>query len=151
MEEQLNILFQKYPSDRQDLLLPLLQEMQEESGYLSPELLRMAGEHFNLPINKVYGVATFYNQFRLIPKGKFHFKVCSGTACQLERSSSLLQSLEKLTHLQPGQTSRDGKFSIEIIHCFGACHQSPVIEVNGKFYTKMTEEKLSRLLESLTE
>jgi len=93
-------------------------------------------------------VATFYNQFRFQPQGKFHIQVCRGTACHVKGSARVLDAVRQALKIEPGQTSRDGLFSLEVVACIGACGLAPVICVNGEFYAGMTTEKVDKLIRS---
>jgi NADH-quinone oxidoreductase subunit E len=140
-------ILHEFPQARRDALIPLLQEVQREQGYISKEAVVEIGRHLGLPAAKIYGVATFYNQFRFEPVGKFHVQVCRGTACHVKGSAAVLDSLCKLLKLAPGQTSRDGMFSIEVVACIGACGLAPVISVNGEFHAAVTTKQLPKLLQ----
>jgi len=143
---ELGAILKKYPSGRRDALIPLLQETQEVQGYLSREAVARIGRHLALPASKVYGVATFYNQFRFQPIGRYHFMVCRGTACHVKGSLKNLETAMKLLKLRPGQTSRDGMFSLEVVACMGSCALAPVVNVNGEFYAKVTPRTLARII-----
>jgi len=136
----------RHPNASRDALIPLLQEVQEAQGFLSKDAVVRIGEHLSLPASKIYGVATFYNQFRFTPKGKYHFMVCRGTACHVKGSLRVLETLMKLLKLKPGQTSRDRLFSIEVVACMGACGLAPVVNLNGEFYAKCTPKKLAQIV-----
>jgi NADH-quinone oxidoreductase subunit E len=101
----------------------------------------------SMPASKIYGVATFYNQFRFTPKGKFHVMLCRGTACHVKGSAKTLETLTKALRIEPGQTTRDGLFSIEVVACLGACALSPAITINGEFFPKVSQAKLEKLLD----
>ncbi len=137
-----------YPQAGRDSLIPLLQEVQDSQGYLSPEAVSAVGRHLNLPAAKVYGVATFYNQFRFSPRGKYHIQVCRGTACHVKGSGPLLGRLERELKIEPGQTTRDGLFSLEIVACIGACGLAPVISVNGEYHAHLSGDDIPGLLEN---
>lgn len=142
-----NIL-KKYPNARRNSLIPILQEVQDELGYISKESVVEIGRHLNLPTSKIYGVTTFYNQFRFQPKGKYHIMVCRGTACHVKGSADVLNTMTKLLKITPGQTSRDGLFSLEVVACIGACGLAPVISVNGEFYSGLTPEKAENVIQT---
>ena len=148
---QVDTVLKKYPKAKRDALIPILQDIQEAQGYLSEEAVTRVGEHLNLPPSKVYGVATFYNQFRFQPKGKYHFMVCRGTACHVKGSLKVLDTAMKQLKLSPGQTSRDRKFSLEVVACMGACGLAPVVNVNGEFYAKVSPRKLSTIIQECRE
>ena len=144
-------ILQKHPRAGRDALIPILQEVQEKQGYLSREAVIRISRHLNLPATKLYGVATFYNQFRFQPKGKYHLMVCRGTACHVKGSSRVLEMAQKLLKLKPGQTSRDRLFSLETVACMGACGLSPVMNLNGEFYAKATPQKLVQIIQECRE
>jgi NADH-quinone oxidoreductase E subunit len=144
-------VLKKHPRAGRDALIPILQEVQENQGYLSREAVTRISRHLNLPATKIYGVATFYNQFRFHPKGKYHFMVCRGTACHVKGSSRVLEMAQKLLKLKPGQTSRDRLFSLETVACMGACGLSPVMNLNGEFYAKVTPQKLVKIIQECRE
>jgi NADH-quinone oxidoreductase E subunit len=144
-------VLKKHPRAGRDALIPILQEVQENQGYLSREAVTRISKHLNLPATKIYGVATFYNQFRFQPKGKYHFMVCRGTACHVKGSSRVLEMAQKLLKLKPGQTSRDKLYSLETVACMGACGLSPVMNLNGEFYAKVTSQKLVKIIQECKE
>ncbi len=142
----LQTILDKYPNAGRDALIPLLQEVQEQEGFISREAIAVVGKHLNLPASKIYGVATFYNQFRFAPLGKYHIQVCRGTACHVKNSIKVLDALKRELKIDAGQTSRDGLFSLEVVACLGACGLAPVITVNGEFYAAMTPEKVKKII-----
>jgi NADH-quinone oxidoreductase subunit E len=123
--------------------------VQEAEGYLSEHAVVRIGRHLGLPAAKVYGVATFYNQFRFQPRGKYHIMLCRGTACHVKGSAKLLETVMRTLRLDPGSTSRDRMFSLEVVACMGACGLSPVININGEFFAKVTPLQAVRLIEGL--
>jgi NADH-quinone oxidoreductase E subunit len=141
-------VLQRFPNAKRDALIPILQEVQDQTGYLSREAIGQIGRHLALPTSKIYGVATFYNQFRFQPQGKFHVQVCRGTACHVKGSASLLEAIKRELKIEPGQTSRDGLFSLEVVACIGACGLAPVICVNGRFHAGVTTKMVSKILDS---
>ncbi|MCX6280114.1 MAG: NADH-quinone oxidoreductase subunit NuoE [Bacteroidetes bacterium] len=151
MKEILDRILPNYPPNKNDGLLPILQEIQKECGYLTDEILSEVGKYLNMPANKVYGVATFYDQFRFKPRGQFHIRLCKGTACYLHGSATYLNELEKQLRVKAGTTSRDGKFSLEVAHCLGACESAPVMRINDAWYPKVSPQELSRIIRSLKE
>jgi NADH-quinone oxidoreductase E subunit len=139
-------ILNKYTQAGRDSLIPLLQEVQDAQGYLSREAVALIGRKLNLPTAKIYGVATFYNQFRFEPLGKYHIQICRGTACHVKGSGTILDSLKRELKIDPGQSTRDGLFSLEVVACIGACGLAPVICVNGEFHAKLTAEKVTDVL-----
>ena len=140
-------VMQRYPKAGRDSLIPILQAVQEEQGYLSEDAVVSIGRHLRIPASKVFGVATFYNQFRFQPKGKYHVMVCRGTACHVKGSLKVLDMVTKALKIEPGKTSRDKLFSLEVVACMGACGLAPVVNINGQFFAKVTPMKLQRILE----
>jgi len=136
----------KYQPGRRDGLIPLLQEVQEACGYLSRESVIRIGQHLKLPASKVYGVATFYNQFRFQALGRYHVQVCRGTACHVKKSTQTLEAIQRALSIKPGQTTRDGVFSLEVVACLGACGLAPLIAVNGEFHAGATPDVVNRLV-----
>ena len=142
----LEAILKEFPDARRDALIPLLQEVQREVGYISKEAVVEIGQHLKLPAAKIYGVATFYNQFRFEPLGRFHIQVCRGTACHVKGSAAVLDSLCKLLKTAPGTTTKDGLFSIEVVACIGACGLAPVIAVNGEFHAAVSTKDLPKII-----
>ena len=131
MNRALDDIFKKFPDAKRDSLIPILQEVQESQGYLSRDAVVEIGRYLSLPTSKIYGVATFYNQFRFQPLGHYHIQVCRGTACHVKGSLGVLDAVRRILKIEPGQTSRDGLFSLEVVACIGACGLAPVINING--------------------
>jgi NADH-quinone oxidoreductase E subunit len=148
MTTQIDEILKKYNNSGRDALIPLLQEIQESEGFLSEEAIVKTGKELRIPTSKIYGVATFYNQFRFEPKGKYHIQVCRGTACHVLGSLTVLQELEKTIKVKAGQTTRDGLFSIEVVACIGACGLAPVICVNGIFHANVTSQSIKEIVET---
>lgn len=146
MPDIVNSILRKYPDASRDALIPILQDVQEKQGFLSRESIQRIGGHLSLPVSKIYGVATFYNQFRFEPVGKYHIQICRGTACHVKGSAKLLEIISKELSIKPGQTTRDGLFSIEIVACIGACGLAPVIAVNGEFHAGVTPDMAVQIL-----
>ena len=140
----------EHPPSREHLI-SILQDVQEAEGYLSRESIRRIGEYLNLPPSKIYGVATFYNQFRLHKPGKIQIQVCRGTACHVKGSLNLLDSLKLLLGIEVGQTTRDGLFTLETVACLGGCSIAPVITANGKFFGRLDKKKLEELVTKFRE
>ncbi len=144
----INQIFNKYPEAGRDNLIPILQDIQSVEGHLSKESIVQVGTFLDIPASKIFGVATFYNQFRFQPNGKYHVQVCRGTACHVLGSATVLQEIEKQLKVKAGDTTRDGLFSIEVVACIGACGLAPVIAINGEFYAKVNAASLAEIIES---
>jgi NADH-quinone oxidoreductase subunit E len=148
MSKTVDELLSRYKQGSQDALLPLLQDIQEEYGFLNEEAIIKTGNYLKLPSSKIYGIATFFDQFRFFPKGRFHIRVCRGTACHLNGSFSLLKELEKVLRIKDGQTTRDGYFSLEAVTCMGACGVGTVININGEFHNAATIADIPVIIEN---
>jgi NADH-quinone oxidoreductase E subunit len=148
METQAKVadILEKYKDAKRDALIPILQEVQECCGYLSKEAVIQIGAYLSLPTSKIYGVATFYNQFRFQPVGNYHVQVCRGTACHVKGSSSVLDRFSRDLKIADGETTRDGMFSLEVVSCIGACGLAPVIAVNGNFHARLADDDASRIV-----
>ena len=141
-------ILSKFPGARRDDLIPILQEVQDACGYLSRDTVVTIGNHLRLPASKIYGVATFYNQFRFQSRGLYIIQICRGTACHVKGSVKVLEALERELDVGPGETTRDGLFSLEVVACIGACGLAPVISINGEFFAGVTPEKVKKIIES---
>jgi NADH-quinone oxidoreductase subunit E len=132
-----------------DQLIPLLQELQAQEGFLSQAAMTRVAEALDTPVAGVYGVATFYNQFRFAPLGEHVVEICRGTACHVKQSLTLAQYLQRRLKLRPDGNSADGRFSVLRVACLGACSIAPVLKLNGEFHGHLTVEKLEALLDGL--
>lgn len=149
METSVESILVNYKSGRREDLIPILQEIQEETGFLSEDAIIKVGNLLGLSTTKIYGLATFYDQFRFIPYGKIHLKICHGTSCFLNGSQSIIKNIKDNLDIEPGQTTRDGNFSFETVSCMGGCNNGPVISVNGEYHTHIRAEQLPDLISRL--
>ena len=127
-------------------LIPLLQEIQEEAGYIPPESIEPVAEALNLFPSEVQGVITFYSGFSLKPKGKYVLKVCRGTACHVKGGQSLLRLMKGDLGLEDGETSEDYQFTLETTACLGACALAPTMMVNRTYFGKLSPVKVNSIL-----
>ncbi|MBR2540635.1 MAG: NAD(P)H-dependent oxidoreductase subunit E [Mogibacterium sp.] len=127
-------------------LMPIMQEAQEIYGYLPYQVQKIISDETGIPIEKIYGVATFYAQFSMSPKGKYVVSVCLGTACYVKGSGAVLEEVEKVLGIEDGGCTPDGKFSIEVCRCVGACGLAPVMIVDGDVYGKITPDRVEGIL-----
>jgi len=139
-------IFEKYPRNDKSNLIPLLQDIQEVYGYLPEDSLKDIAIHVNMPLSSVYGVATFYNQFRLTPLGKNVIRVCRGTACHVKNSANILAALENELGVCAGSTTRDKVFTLETVACIGACSIAPVVNINDEYYGRVTIKEIPKIL-----
>lgn len=128
-------------------LIPVLHEAQELFGYLPEEVQQKIADGLGVSLAEVYGVATFYSRFTLTPKGKYNIQLCLGTACYVKGADKILIKLEELLGIKVGETTPDGKFSIEGARCLGACGLAPVMVINGEVYGKVTPEMVKGILD----
>jgi len=142
----LESILARHPDRKREHLIPLLQEVQEEQGFLSRAAIRQVAEHLELAPSKVWGVATFYNQFRFQPQGRYPIAVCRGTACHVKGSAAVLAALQRELKIEPGATTRDGLFSLEVVACIGACGLAPVIAVGDEYHAGVTTQQVKRIL-----
>ena len=139
-------IFEKYKPKDHSCLIPLLQEVQNIYKYLPENALQDIADFLNIPLSRVYGVATFYNQFRLNPVGKNIIKVCRGTACHVKNSANVLYAIETSLNAKAGETTRDKKFTIEVVNCIGACSIAPVITINDDFHGRIAVKDVPKVL-----
>jgi NADH:ubiquinone oxidoreductase subunit E len=132
-----------------DQMIPLLQDIQAAEGYLSAHAMTLVAEALETPVSRVYGVATFYNQFRFAPLGDHVIEVCRGTACHVKQSLALAEHLKRRLKLGGDGNSADGRYTVVFVACLGACSIAPVIKLDGEFYGHLTTEKLDGLLDEV--
>jgi NADH-quinone oxidoreductase E subunit len=144
-EARLTELFNRYEG-KDGVLIPVLQKAQEIYGYLPEEVLKKIADHFQWPFSEVYGVATFYAQFHLKPRGENIIKVCTGTACHVRGGGKILDKITSELKISPGETTEDLKFTLESVACLGACGLAPVMMVNDDTYGRLTPDKVPAIL-----
>jgi len=145
LDERLSQVLAPYRGQK-GATIPVLQKAQEELGYLPEEAISEIATFLGLSKNEVYGVASFYAQFRFERQGEHTIRVCQGTACYVQGGRRILETVEKELGIQPGETSEDYKFSLEKVACFGSCALAPVIVANKTVYGKMTTIKARQIL-----
>ncbi len=126
--------------------MPILQEAQDIYGYLPFEVQKIIAEKTDTPVEEIYGIATFYSQFKLNPNGEYSIAVCLGTACYVKGSAAVLEEISKELGVEVGSTSPDGKYSLEATRCIGACGLAPVMTVNGDVYGRLTKDQVPGIL-----
>jgi NADH-quinone oxidoreductase subunit E/NADP-reducing hydrogenase subunit HndA len=129
-----------------DPQLTVLQRVQEVLGYVGKEYLEYVSEKGGFPLSELYGVISFYSFFKLSPSGKYPIKVCSGTACHVKGSDLILQELENQLNIKPGETTKDGLFSLEVVRCLGCCGLSPAIVVGSNTYGNVKSSTVNKIL-----
>ncbi len=140
-DEELEKILQEYRQDK-DNLIQILNEVQEHYGYIPTSAQMRIADYLGIPLAEVYGVVTFYSRFTLKPKGKYNVAVCLGTACYVKGSEKILERLKERLKIEPGETTQDGKFSIEETRCIGACGLAPVFTINRRSIWKSNCTKI---------
>jgi len=144
IKEQLDDILSQHSGESGDLI-PILQEAQGRFGYLPEGVMAGIAKFLRLPESNVFGVATFYAQFKFTPIGKRIVKVCRGTACHVKGGERILESVQRELGIQPGQTTDDLEYSLEVVACIGACALAPTIMIDNEVQRKMTPKKVAEL------
>lgn len=144
-DEKLEAIIDKYTNDK-DNLIQLLNEVQENYGYVPSHAQQRIAEYLNISLAEVHGVVTFYSRFTLKPKGKYNISVCLGTACFVKGSENVLNKVKELLNLEEGETTPDGLFSLDSTRCIGACGLAPVFTVNDEVYGKATPKMVEEVI-----
>jgi NADH-quinone oxidoreductase subunit E len=145
VQEKLNKVFVNYKGEREELI-PILQETQNAFRYLPAVVMQEIARFLKISTNTVYGVATFYAQFKLTPLGKRVIRVCRGTACHVRGSAKVLAEMEKQLGIKAGETTPDMEYTLETVACIGACALAPTMTIDGETYGKMTTKKVAEVL-----
>jgi len=130
-------------------LIPMLQYCQSRNGYISQETVTQISEYLGVSEAHVYGVASFYTQFRFEKPGDHQVRICLGTACHVQGGQILSEEIQKIIGIDPGEISQDNKFEFHEVACLGCCAQAPVVEVDGRIHGKMTRKKLNKVVKAL--
>ena len=146
-EARLNAVIEKHKGE-DGALMPVMQEAQEIYGYLPVEVQQIIAKGLAVPVEKVYGVATFYSQFALTPKGKYKISVCLGTACYVKGAQDVLDRICHVLGIGPDECTEDGKFSIEACRCIGACGLAPVLTINEDVYGRLEKTDVDDILKT---
>jgi NADH-quinone oxidoreductase subunit E len=149
ISSKIDEILSRYKSGKKEDLIPILQEIQDSKGFLSEEAVVKVGRLLGLSTTKIYGLATFYDQFRFVPFGRIHIRICNGTTCFLNGSQSVINKIRDEIGIEPGQTTRDGFFSYEITSCMGGCNNGPVICINGEYRTNIRLEQVPDLIRKI--
>ena len=145
VREKLPKVLANFKGEREDLI-PILQDTQEAFRYLPAAAMRDIARFLNITVNTVYGVATFYAQFKLKPLGKKVIRVCRGTACHVRGSTKVLAEMEKRLGIKAGETTKDMEYTLETVACIGACALAPTMTIDGETHGKMTTKKVAEVL-----
>lgn len=133
--------------DKEGPLMPVLHSAQEIFGCLSLDVQKYISKEMDIPVSDIYGVATFYSQFTLKPKGKYRVGVCMGTACYVKGSQAILDELKKVLDLKEGETSEDGLFTLDATRCLGACGLAPIMMINDDVYGRLKPEDVKGIID----
>ena len=148
--DRVNDILRSYEGKEEELI-PILQQVQLEYGYLPEIAMQKIARFLHMPESDVFGVATFYAQFKLVPTGKKIIKVCRGTACHVRGGAKILKEVQKQLGIGPGETTPDMEYSLETVACFGACALAPVVVENEKVHGRMAVQKVKTILNTATE
>ena len=146
IKKEVDEILNQFTHDKENLIT-ILNEVQMKYGYI-PKIAQMKiADYLNIALAEVYGVITFYSRFTLVPKGKYNVSICLGTACFVKGSREILERAKAKLGIEEGQTTADGKFSLDTTRCVGACGLAPVFTINDEVYGKATVKKLDEILD----
>jgi NADH-quinone oxidoreductase subunit E len=146
--KSVDLIVDKY-QEKRTALISILHDVQDRYKYLPDDALRTVASRLRMDINEIYGIATFYKSFTLVPQGKHSITLCLGTACHVRGGPKMLRELKVLLRIEPGQTTADRQFSLNVVNCLGVCAIGPVMMVDGKFYGEMNPIRAKRIIEKL--
>jgi len=129
----------------------ILQTMQDKFGYIPEDRAKEISKKLNIPLVRLWGVATFYSQFKFKKPGKYMIQVCNGTACHVNNSAELINFLKEELKISEGETTKDGLFTLELVNCMGACARAPTMAVNGKVYGNLNSKKIKEIIRQYRE
>lgn len=133
---------------KKEMVIPVLQEVQDHFGYLPRSAMEQVSLRMRIPLSRLYGVATFYAQFKMKPRGRYIIRVCKGTACHIQGSPKIAERIEETLGIQSGETTDDLRFTLEEVACIGACALAPVIMINDDPHGRLTPDKIKDILDS---
>ncbi len=142
---EIEMIINKY-GNKESSILAILQDIQAKEKYLPREALELVGEKLNIPISKIYRIATFYRAFSLMPRGKHEICVCMGTACHVRGAQRIVDQIKLELGIRPGETTRDQNFTLETVNCLGVCAAGPVVAIDGEYFGKMSPAKVEETL-----
>ena len=147
--KSVDLIVDKY-QEKRTALISILHDVQDRYKYLPEEALKMVASRLRMDINEIYGVATFYKSFSLVPKGRHSVTLCLGTACHVRGGPKILSEMKKYLNIEPGQTTADKQISLNVVNCLGVCAIGPVMFVDGKFYGEMNPMKAKKVVEKIS-
>jgi NADH:ubiquinone oxidoreductase subunit E len=142
-------ILKQYRAGSHENLIPILQDVQAEEGYLSENAIVQIGRFLEMSTTKIYGLATFYDQFRFTPFGRVHLRICDGTTCFINGSEAVINAIRENLGIEPGQTTRDGRFSYELTSCMGGCYEGPVVSVDDNYHIHVRPEDIPEMITKL--
>ncbi len=146
--QQITEVLNGFAPNKENLLIPILQKIQETFGYVPPDSLKPISQHTHIARSKIFGVLTFYAQFSITPRGKYIVRPCRGTACHVRGAKNILTRIQSKLGIKDGETTPNYKFTIETVACLGACFLAPTMLVNQEYYGNLNEKKVDEILES---
>ena len=146
VKEETKEIVQKYPKEKNHLIA-ILNDVQERYGYIPKQSQIVISDYLSIPMAEIYGVITFYSRFTLSPKGKYNISICLGTACYVKGAQKLLDRAKERLKIEPGEVTKDGKFSIDDVRCVGACGLAPVFMINEEVYGNATVKQLDEVID----
>lgn len=146
--KQIKEIVERYKNETTPLMM-ILEDIQKEYGYIPLEVQELVSDLTGIPVSEIYGVVTFYSFFSLTPKGKYVIGVCLGTACYVKGSQLVLDKFGELLHIQPGETSEDGLFTLDVLRCVGACAIAPAVTINGKVYPQVKVDGVAKIISDI--
>ena len=150
VEEGLNEILSSYQGKKEELI-PILQQVQQAFGYLPEPMMKKIAKFLQMPESTIFGVSTFYAQFKLVPSGRNIIRVCRGTACHVRGGARILRQVEKHLGIKPGESTPDLEYCLETVACIGACALAPTMVVNNETHGQMTTKKVTEVLEQFRE
>ncbi|MBR2258844.1 MAG: NAD(P)H-dependent oxidoreductase subunit E [Blautia sp.] len=144
-ERQIREICQRHKDDNTPLMM-ILSDIQNEYGYIPLEVQEVVSQETGISVAEIYGVVTFYSFFSLTPKGKYVIGCCLGTACYVKGGQQVIDKFSELLHIEPGQTSEDGLFTLDALRCIGACGIAPAVTINGTVYPKVTASQVNEIV-----
>lgn len=144
--KQINEIIDRYVNENTPLMM-ILSDIQKEYGYIPLEVQELVSERTGIPVAEIYGVVTFYSFFSLQPKGKYVIGCCLGTACYVKGAQQVIDKFSELLGINPGETTKDGLFTIDALRCIGACGIAPAVSINGKVYPKVAVSAVKGIID----
>jgi len=139
-----NEIVEKHQNNKN--IITILQSIQEKFGYIPEKETAEIAKGLNIPLVKLWGVATFYSQFKFEKRGKYVIEVCNGTACHVNNSKDIIEHIKETLDIEEGKTTEDGLFTLELVNCIGACARSPAVMIDGKVYGNLDTKELNKII-----